>query len=784
LEEEVVALITAEERQIFMELSTKEDRKLFKEHFWARRDPDLMSPENDFREEFERRAKFADRTMRFRGIKGSSTDRGRAFVLLGPPDYSEHGYEGELAEVDESGLNPRQAREVAQADDFSNAQSDTTRAVSDLRAEHGILRMMWRYDPNPDIDLASELKIFFDSHQGFGYRYMNPVEVGQVLESVKAAYIYHPEIDYARDAQGRLMPLPPRLDPASPAKKVLREMLETKAEASDIAFEAETAAFRSTQGAYVPVFIEIQPDHLKWKRSAADVSVFGVIETADARPVIQFEEQATLTWKKDGRAIVETPVQLEPGSYTFNLGVMDLSSNKFGTQRMPVYVPSFKQDALDKSSVLLFTESRRVEEPPGTFGHAFQFGQVKFTPAGSRAFRPTDDLGILFFLYGFSLDDGGEAHLTGDYVLYRDGEEQARLPTQSLQAGSTQAVANVQIPLTTFEPGNYQVDVQITDHVANKTLSERIDFILEPEPYEVGEYTELVEKYRDGDFEEAAEAMALVRRSSLKGAIKKYRKQSTRSDELRVAALLHTESAVSTLNEVPFHLNEAREYLIHISDVTLRRHLLRQWFLAVSYFFRSSTGGWGALPLVNEALDRYPEDVEVLLAVGSVYESAGWRKINGMLDRAELTYRSALENQPENVEAHLRLGRVLQLKRDLAGAARELNWCLGHTEDRADRFVAFMLLGDVYLQLRDLPKAIGAYRNALDIDPHCQVAAVALSHALHRSGDWASSRETIARFLEGNDISSNGPDEWKRFLSGRAEQLEAVLQKMREEALQ
>ena len=59
LEREVHAFITAEEIEIFKDLRS-EDRKLFKELFWARRDPDPMTPENKFREYYKERVKRAD----------------------------------------------------------------------------------------------------------------------------------------------------------------------------------------------------------------------------------------------------------------------------------------------------------------------------------------------------------------------------------------------------------------------------------------------------------------------------------------------------------------------------------------------------------------------------------------------------------------------------------------------------------------------------------------------------------------------------------------------------
>ncbi len=67
LKEEVAALITAEEIEIFEDLKSK-DRKLFKEIFWARRDPDPMTPKNEFIDEYKERVKAADENIKNVGV--------------------------------------------------------------------------------------------------------------------------------------------------------------------------------------------------------------------------------------------------------------------------------------------------------------------------------------------------------------------------------------------------------------------------------------------------------------------------------------------------------------------------------------------------------------------------------------------------------------------------------------------------------------------------------------------------------------------------------------------
>jgi len=61
------------------------DRKAFIENFWKRRDPVPATDDNEARDAFDRRVAFADRTFAAEGLRGSLTDRGRVFVLLGMP---------------------------------------------------------------------------------------------------------------------------------------------------------------------------------------------------------------------------------------------------------------------------------------------------------------------------------------------------------------------------------------------------------------------------------------------------------------------------------------------------------------------------------------------------------------------------------------------------------------------------------------------------------------------------------------------------------------------------
>jgi GWxTD domain-containing protein len=80
-------LMTSDEKDVYSRLSDPVARSEFIADFWKRRDPHPETPENEFRDEFERRVAFADQRMAQDETRGSLTDRGQVFVLLGPPTY-------------------------------------------------------------------------------------------------------------------------------------------------------------------------------------------------------------------------------------------------------------------------------------------------------------------------------------------------------------------------------------------------------------------------------------------------------------------------------------------------------------------------------------------------------------------------------------------------------------------------------------------------------------------------------------------------------------------------
>jgi GWxTD domain-containing protein len=80
-------LMTRSEKAEWDRIQDPAARAAFIVKFWQARDPDTLTPENEFREEFEKRVSFADVYFTIEEKKGSETDRGLVFALLGPPTY-------------------------------------------------------------------------------------------------------------------------------------------------------------------------------------------------------------------------------------------------------------------------------------------------------------------------------------------------------------------------------------------------------------------------------------------------------------------------------------------------------------------------------------------------------------------------------------------------------------------------------------------------------------------------------------------------------------------------
>lgn len=81
-------IITSEEKRAFLKLP-EEERPAFIEAFWKKRDPDPETEINEYKEEFYKRIEEANWLFKEGTTPGWLQDRGRIYILLGPPDQRE-----------------------------------------------------------------------------------------------------------------------------------------------------------------------------------------------------------------------------------------------------------------------------------------------------------------------------------------------------------------------------------------------------------------------------------------------------------------------------------------------------------------------------------------------------------------------------------------------------------------------------------------------------------------------------------------------------------------------
>jgi GWxTD domain-containing protein len=94
LNQDVVYIITDEERKPFLALTTDDEREKFMDNFWNVRNPKRGSEQNPFKEEHYRRMEYANSHFgRQSNTPGWMTDMGRAYILFGEPT-SHHEFVG------------------------------------------------------------------------------------------------------------------------------------------------------------------------------------------------------------------------------------------------------------------------------------------------------------------------------------------------------------------------------------------------------------------------------------------------------------------------------------------------------------------------------------------------------------------------------------------------------------------------------------------------------------------------------------------------------------------
>jgi GWxTD domain-containing protein len=492
LNEDVAYIISDEERAAFKRLQTDEERDQFIEQFWLRRDPTPDTVENEFKEEHYRRIAYANERFAS-GIPGWKTDRGRIYIMYGPPD--------EINAHPSGGAYTRPIEE-------GGGQTSTYPFET------------WRYRYIEGIGTNVELEFVDPTMSGEYHLALDPGEKDALARIPNAGLTWLEQIGVASKndrftrTDGTTLgvgnqPLSANMQEFDRLSRYFNVMRPPKVKFTDLETMVDSritynllplkvrADFIRMTDTTVQTNLAVM---LKYKDlqfqdkdgvSKAVVNMYARITSMGRRVVTVWEEPVSIEVPTSmlGQTIEKSAVYghsvfLAPGTYRLNVVAKDVIGGTVNNYEMALRVPRFEEDKLAASSVFL---ADLIEPLPTRSVGAGQFviGDAKVRPRVNDTFRRSEKMGIYFQLYNFAPDEktqkpDGEIQ----YEIVKNGSNQkvldfAESVTSLPGASATQVTVEKLLPLAKLEPGQYTLKMKVTDKIRNQVLTPSATFTVD-----------------------------------------------------------------------------------------------------------------------------------------------------------------------------------------------------------------------------------------------------------------------------------------------------------------
>jgi GWxTD domain-containing protein len=496
MEEDVLYLITDEEKSIFKKLSSDEERESFIEQFWARRNPDPRSPYNTFKEEHYRRIAYANEHFTS-GIAGWRTDRGRVYIMYGKPDqleshptggaYDRPTWEGGgttttfpfekwwYRHIDGLGSD-------IEIEFVDSSMSGEYRMAMSPDEKDALLRV-----PGVGLTLAEEMGLSDKANRPA----FNPADL------TRTDGYYAPPAKYSafsRMEQFFNLQRPPEIK-----FEDLKTIVSTKITYNTLPFEVRTDYMRlSPQKVLVPISIELNNKELQFKKeldfNRAKVNVYGMVTSLTNRIMAEWEDEIVSDFSdesfdvgKNRRSMYQRMITLPPGQrYKLDLVLKDVENDNTGTLSVGLNVPKYSEDAgLQTSTLILATY---VASAPLSVNQLDQFvlGDMKVVPSIRKEYLPGENLVSYMQVYNMQVDQTTQEPSLDITYLIKDKdkvlEEHKATPQNSQQFFyGPRVVLLGSIPLKVAAAGKYTLEIRVVDKIADSTISTSADFkIVEP----------------------------------------------------------------------------------------------------------------------------------------------------------------------------------------------------------------------------------------------------------------------------------------------------------------
>lgn len=439
---DVRPILLADEEKTFKDLKQKGDRLEFQKIFWARRDPDLATPANEYQAEYEAARAEADRLYRMPAQQGSHTDCGRVFILLGKPD------------------------EVVQ---------QTGSLSPGLRAPE-----VWTYRDRPGRTFTGgKAAIAFDEEC------RAPSGLAAQMDRVAAALVVQGSLEYKKK-DGRLVKLADMLPKDTPARALLKQPRQ------DFPIALETAYLKIADGGTALLGL-VRGEAAGFETSesggskAARVAVVASAVAEDGMEVGWTEQSITLPLEVDGSFVASFKLALRPGKYTLKAGAVDEKGARGSLATMPIEVPDLAkvESAGDGSVSKLPTAGsllvlKRIEELPGGVSDpahpfaAFELGTARLVPAFGGRVHASEQVEFVYQVYDLMTDPTtGKANASAVVSILKDGKTPvAKAPPKEIETERDGASVGP-IPLSGFGPGSYVVQLKVTDKLGKREVVQR-----------------------------------------------------------------------------------------------------------------------------------------------------------------------------------------------------------------------------------------------------------------------------------------------------------------------
>jgi GWxTD domain-containing protein len=480
-EQDVLYIITEEEKSVFQSLTTAEEKEMFIEQFWRRRDPDPETANNEFKEEHYRRIAYANENFQS-GIPGWQTDRGKVYIIHGPPDD---------IESHPSGGTYRRT--------FDEGGGTTSTFPFEI----------WWYRHIEGMGDDIELE-FVDRTQSEEYRLALLPEEKDALLYVTGAGLTRAE-RYGWEKKGDRPYFSPgtnypymykrmkndpfvRLETYATVRKPkeikyndLKQVVQTNITFSSLKFEVQQDYFKlNERQTLVPLTVEIENSELSFgienDHQVARAAVYGIVSNMTNRVVNEFEDDLSLVYRADQlpgamrrRSLYQKMITIDTGKrYKLQIVVKDLKSNKVGVKALAIVPPRQDQEKLSVSSVILSDSVLELGDSPRE-EEMFVLGDIKIYPNLSRQFQREQPFGVYLQIYNAALDQSSfDPHLFVTFKIL-DGKEEKLLAVddrgESIRLYGGRRIALLRsFPIEGLEPGRYTLQILIEDRIAGEEL--------------------------------------------------------------------------------------------------------------------------------------------------------------------------------------------------------------------------------------------------------------------------------------------------------------------------